>query len=773
MFEEKIEKTIGFLGSLTIGERDSITLRQIEDSDVPEALKRIFDAEVEQWIEDEKARLLSSPHFHYTDDEILHVFDSIVEKARNYASFTREEFALTLDKSVKLLFNFVCRPQWTLVKYLFADRENATTESLLESLEYFVDYEYYRLILTEYFHSKELTVINARKFEELIENIDKEVIRTFDSRKMAFLTEPLFRLFSLGSDDEEQRAPIEALSIFFDDKDYPMIVERLDAEKERTSDITIHELVLLISDVDFSVSQDIFSIVSQRSEGMGRKPEKNVTAGEEYDIPEVTERLSDDGREAKPAYEDLDYVITAEEGELLEHVANEIPDIDADEEDFSSVVDEGILDLEDDLMIAQDEDETEVDEVEISGEEALISTTTDEGALNEYEIDRTESEDNSVHADDDEISWSESELDDDDAASFAAGDDKVSVGDAEDGVDEISLAQGPMIDGMVESDEDSTLVVSDDIDVEEGSAQEYLTDDDDLAAFILEEETDSDSNIISQPEDDEFVLEDEDLTKESEDSFKLEDDGTQVGGVDYNVPDDMYLEEEQTLSADDDISVPDTVIGNESGYITDDSDTMNNVILVEDEESVLPDLDSVELPEIQLNSIEIESSGTTIGDTDFLIPDFRTDEDAETEELFKDIALEELMEDDPDEEDDQDEGDSREAAMAPIPAVESAQPKAAERLEEVPVASPQVLEAFGDLDGQIASSDKKKYVKRLFSKDEDAYKRAIATLNGKASWREASEYIDELFIKFNVDMYSRVAVKFTDDVYKRYLNKKA
>ena len=45
-------------------------------------------------------------------------------------------------------------------------------------------------------------------------------------------------------------------------------------------------------------------------------------------------------------------------------------------------------------------------------------------------------------------------------------------------------------------------------------------------------------------------------------------------------------------------------------------------------------------------------------------------------------------------------------------------------------------------------------------------------LNGKPSWRKASEYIDELFIKHDVDMYSRLAVKFTDDIYKRYANKK-
>jgi hypothetical protein len=84
----------------------------------------------------------------------------------------------------------------------------------------------------------------------------------------------------------------------------------------------------------------------------------------------------------------------------------------------------------------------------------------------------------------------------------------------------------------------------------------------------------------------------------------------------------------------------------------------------------------------------------------------------------------------------------------------------------------EVIAEFGDLNTIIPVAEKKKYIKRLFQKDESSFNNAMNTLNGKPTWREASEYIDELFIKYDVDMYSRLAVKFTDDVYKRYLNQK-
>jgi len=81
------------------------------------------------------------------------------------------------------------------------------------------------------------------------------------------------------------------------------------------------------------------------------------------------------------------------------------------------------------------------------------------------------------------------------------------------------------------------------------------------------------------------------------------------------------------------------------------------------------------------------------------------------------------------------------------------------------------MKKFGDLRELIPASDQKKYIKKIFRKNEEIFHRSIDILNGKPSWREASEHIDDIFLKNDVDMYSRIAVKFTDDIYKRYLKK--
>jgi hypothetical protein len=63
----------------------------------------------------------------------------------------------------------------------------------------------------------------------------------------------------------------------------------------------------------------------------------------------------------------------------------------------------------------------------------------------------------------------------------------------------------------------------------------------------------------------------------------------------------------------------------------------------------------------------------------------------------------------------------------------------------------------------------RKVLKRVFNKDRESYEGALDRLNQAATWRAASQVLDEVFIRFDVDPYSRTAIRFTDSIYGRYL----
>ncbi len=692
MFERKIEETIAFLLKETIADQETITSRQIFASEIPEALKRMFEQDVDIWVKEEKERLQQSPHFRYDESEILELFDRIIVHAREQAVFSKEEYVQKLEKNVKLLFNYLCRPQWTLQKYLFADREHAATDEIIEGLRYFWNYEYYRVILREYFNKKDLTVMQARKFSDLLNHIDSEVVRNFDSRKLAHLAEPIFALFSIDSTLEDQFVPVEALSIFFDDKSLSSIVERLDREKEHRERITLHDLVMLISEVDFTMSFDISAIVNEHVHQAGvMKPERTVTAGEDFEVPEIAaqEHEEEGRREIGEEEADLDFIITEEEDAVVEQHYDSIPS------------------MEDDLLLEEDGESTEEAAAVIDAEENYTAALSADSDV-----------DDMMDIDNDEYIVDENELQDDLPPESREYEDEIL--EEEDELTDIE-------------DYDSTVDTILDI-------EKQLEQQDTIPEMSLDEE---------QSDDAEFSLVEEELQRSIEAQYGAEQHASESDGTTTTILDDLPdisledNEETEDAASDQDIElnidwekeaedVPDVNIEDaedERGTLTDDSIPG---ISLEDENQLKPAEELLgELDLDDLDDLDDDGGGTSMGSR----PEIPVVEDDSTSMDSDDI------------------GNAGEEDMPSRPVEE-------------------VIAEFGDLRQLIPAGEKKKYVKKLFQKDDAAFDSTLNALNGKATWREASEYIDEVFIKYDVDMYSRLAVKFTDDVYKRYLNEK-
>lgn len=546
MFEQQIDETISLILKRTIADRSSIIFRDVLSADIPDSVKRFFANEVDEWMVEEKERLRTSPHFQYIDPQALDQFDDILARTRDYAFFTRDEFSTSLDQTVKLLFNFVCRPQYTLAKYIFSDAETASAQSIIQSLENFLDYEYYRVIFGEYLRKKDYPTLRKDRFEELLAMIDSEVIRGFDSRKMAQLTTPIFALFNLNDDIEFARIPLEALSIFYDDKKITPIVDRLEEEKQRASTISIHELTMLLGEVDYSAGLEISELVNRHVIGIDR------------------------GMTESP-----------EEAIMMESM-----------EAFEAV------------PVPMDES-------------ALSVSTTDEGS-------------------------------------------------------------GFSFSDTLESEETETI-----------SAGEQLTPDfDELEAATIE------------------------------DALPAEE---------IAIPDDVFIHEESREDTGPDAGL-DVALVDEAEEAAPQDEFLSGLDMTVNDARTLPD--QIELPSITISDAAPQSESIPINS-----------------------------------------GDDRTSAGAPIVSAPVVSPPVHHFVEAMPVH--EVLSKFGDLRASIPQSERKRYVKRLFRRDEEAYEKAIDVLNGKSSWREASEQIDEIFLNNDVDMYSRIAVQFTDEIYKRYLKKKA
>ncbi|HET7153525.1 MAG TPA: hypothetical protein VFJ29_07135, partial [Candidatus Kapabacteria bacterium] len=77
--------------------------------------------------------------------------------------------------------------------------------------------------------------------------------------------------------------------------------------------------------------------------------------------------------------------------------------------------------------------------------------------------------------------------------------------------------------------------------------------------------------------------------------------------------------------------------------------------------------------------------------------------------------------------------------------------------------------ALPDLRSLIDDGERKKFIKKLFRKNDPDYEKALDAMNAMQTWKEASGYIDTLFLRNGVDPYAKHAIKFTDAVYSRFI----
>lgn len=95
---------------------------------------------------------------------------------------------------------------------------------------------------------------------------------------------------------------------------------------------------------------------------------------------------------------------------------------------------------------------------------------------------------------------------------------------------------------------------------------------------------------------------------------------------------------------------------------------------------------------------------------------------------------------------------------------------AAEQLAEF-VAEKIKGERLEDLHQLINRRQQKKFVKKIFKKDQTRYQEFLDYLNTIPTWKQASVVIDDLFYQTGINPYMKEALEFSDLIYNRYFPK--
>jgi hypothetical protein len=240
----------------TIGEAESIRLKDILAADLHPAVKAYFKARVQQMLQQERGTEVRSKKFPYSLPEVVRLQEQIdLLLVHNYV-FGQHDFALMLDHAVHFEFNFLCRPQWTLLNFIFENQRRRPSSDIRRKLRYCVDYSYYAEIIKRFIDDRGLAELTYEEFTELVQKIDQEIVSRHTSVELALMTRPILRFIESanltpGQDKSEPKIPINAAIVFFEDKKLIDIKERLETERDRNemTDLSLRQLANFIEKV--------------------------------------------------------------------------------------------------------------------------------------------------------------------------------------------------------------------------------------------------------------------------------------------------------------------------------------------------------------------------------------------------------------------------------------------------------------------------------------------------------------------------------------------
>lgn len=228
MLEKETERLLTLFEQRTIGRGDAIAVKEILAAEIPHPIRVFFRTDVDRMLEDEHRRERTNTRFNHRHPEIQSLQRQIDSVLVLNFTFSRNEFVEKLHDGVHLLMNYLVRPQWTILNFLFNSRPSVSIDEMRSMTRYFGAYEYLSDIAVRYAQEKMIDNFTQPDLQKLLFRIDGEYMRGKDGQQLAQLLIPLYEFLGFPNIGCTKPVSTKAISRFFEDKNMRFISEMLD-----------------------------------------------------------------------------------------------------------------------------------------------------------------------------------------------------------------------------------------------------------------------------------------------------------------------------------------------------------------------------------------------------------------------------------------------------------------------------------------------------------------------------------------------------------------
>ena len=317
MFESEIKKiTTAFTSELNdLGQ--FVLFEDLTSRNLPPAILRYISAEIDYLIYEDRVKLLKNSVFDYSGEKIAYYFAEIANEIKKSKRFSREFIFKLVAHAVTFNVHFLARPNWTLTRFIFEDRENKTPSEIKQLLNYVYYYPYLSKVLYSYFTKKKFATVRIHDFEELLRKIDEITRQESEEKLIGKALDSLTDFYSRFASPDAP-VPIKSVKLFAKEKNlnryYDIIVRAFPDEGEFKSK---NEILVALG-----------LVAKEAVESVSESPEKISVTADENEAPNEP-LLREEGAEVNNDFENIegekenDTVVTTDEKENIEEEAHE------------------------------------------------------------------------------------------------------------------------------------------------------------------------------------------------------------------------------------------------------------------------------------------------------------------------------------------------------------------------------------------------------------------------------------------------------------------
>lgn len=232
MFDREKQIVIDRYCKAIFHETDKISVSNLFNLNLPDSIKHYISKEIEIRVEHEFNEIKKFSKFDFNHPSVK----PLVEELKVLLKFTKEldenELSLLLKFALDLNMDYLLKPCDTLKTFVFRYEEFQTVGVIKERLKFITKYEYFPILINEYFNRTGITKIHRDNFVDLLYKIEKEYTKDFTivdhyeifSQFKSFLME-----LNLFINDYPE---YEAFLIHLKDKNHSDIAKFLEERKE-------------------------------------------------------------------------------------------------------------------------------------------------------------------------------------------------------------------------------------------------------------------------------------------------------------------------------------------------------------------------------------------------------------------------------------------------------------------------------------------------------------------------------------------------------------